>query len=83
MGARVSRPAEDASTDSVAVTDVSETVEDGASCSDDANDHDRRSVVVTGRVKAVGACSGGGFGCPVRALYEKEMSCPVKESNTS
>jgi len=63
-----SSPAEEADIDSVAVADVSRTVDDGASCSDDATDEDKRSVVVTGKVKAAGACSGGGVGCPVRAL---------------
>ena len=38
--------------DSVAVADVSGMVEDGASCSDNATDDDRCSVVVTGAVKA-------------------------------
>ena len=78
-----SSPTEDASTDFVAVVNVSGTIEDGASCSDEATDDDRRSVVVTGSVKAAGACSGEGVGCPVKALYEKEMSCPVDKSNTS
>jgi len=78
-----SRPAEDAGTDSVAVVDVSGTVEDGASCSDEATDDDRRSVVVIGCVKAAGACSGEGEGSLVRALYEKERCCPVDVSNTS
>ena len=36
--ARGSSPAEEAGTDSVAVTDVLGTVDDGASCSDDATD---------------------------------------------
>ena len=76
-----SSPAEEAGTDSVAVADISGTIEDGASCSDEATDDDRCSIVVTGSVKAIGACSGEGVGCPVRALYEKEMSCPVDESN--
>jgi hypothetical protein len=78
-----SSPIEEAGTESVAIADVSGTVEDGASCSDEATDDDRRSAVVTGSVKAAGACSGEGVGCLVRALYEKEMSCPVDESNTS
>ena len=68
-----SSPAEEAGTDSVAVADVSGTVEDGASCLDEATDDDRRCVVVTGNVKATGAYSGEGVGSPVRALYEKEM----------
>ena len=76
-------PADKAGTDSVAVADVSGTVEDGASCSDEATDDDRRSVVVTGTVKDAGACRGGGVGSPVRALYEKLMCWPVDESNTS
>ena len=59
--------------DSVAVADVSGTVDEGASCSDEATDDDRRSVVVTGTVKATGACRGGGIGSPIRALYEKLM----------
>ena len=63
-----SSPTDEAGTDSVAVAVVSSTVEDGASCSDDATDDDRRSVVVTGTVKAAGACRGGGVGSPVRAL---------------
>ena len=54
--------------DSVAVADVSGTVEDGASCSDEATDDDRRFVVVIGTVKAIGACRGEGVGSPVRAL---------------
>ena len=33
-------------------------VEEGASCSDEATDDDRRSVVVNGAVKAAGACRG-------------------------
>jgi len=68
---------------SVAIADVSGTVEDGARCSDKATDDNRRSVVLTGTVKATGACSGEGVGSPVRALYEKEMCCPIDESNTS
>jgi len=60
--AGVSSPTEEAGTDSVAVADVSGTVEDGASCSDYTTDEDKRSVVVTGKVKATGACSGGGVG---------------------
>jgi len=63
-----SSPADEVGTNSVAVADVSGTVEDGASCSDDATNDDRRSVVVTGAVKATGACRGGGVGSPVRAL---------------
>ena len=63
-----SSPDDEAGTDSVAVADVSSTVEEGASCSDEATDDDRRSVVVTGTVKATGACRGGGVGSPVRAL---------------
>ena len=63
-----SSPADEAGTDSVAVADVSSMVDDGASCSDDATDDDRHSVVVTGAVKAAGACRGGGVGSPVRAL---------------
>jgi len=78
-----SSPTEEAGTDSVAVADVSGTVEDGASCSDDATKDDRCSIVVTGSVKATGAYSGEGVGCPVIALYEKVMSYPVEESNTS
>jgi hypothetical protein len=41
--------------DSVAVAEVFGTVEEGASYSNEATDNDRRSVVVTGRVKAAGA----------------------------
>ena len=67
----------------VAVADFSGTVEEGASCSDEATDDNRRSVVVTGTVKATGAYRGGGVGSPVRALYEKLMCCPTDESNTS
>ena len=78
-----SSPADEASTDSVAVADVSGTVEEGASCSDEATNDDRRSVVVTGTVKAAGDCRGGGEGSPVRALYEKLMCWPADESNTS
>ena len=63
-----SSPADEAGTDSVAVADISGTVEEGASCSDEATDDDRHSVVVTGTVKAVGACRGEGVGSPVRAL---------------
>ena len=63
-----SSPAEEVGTNSVAVADVSGTVEDGASCSDEATNDDRRSVVVTGAVKAAGACSGEEVGCPVKAL---------------
>ena len=63
-----SSPADEAGMDSVAVADVSGTMDDGASCSDDATDDDRRSVVVTGAIKATGACRGGGVGSPVRAL---------------
>jgi len=40
-------------------------------------------VVVTGTVKAAGACRGGGVGSPVRALYEKLMCWHVDESKTS
>ena len=76
-----SSPTEEAGTDSVAIADVSGTVEDGASCSNKAIDNDRRSVVVNGRVKAAGAYSGEGVGSPVKALYEKEICCPVDESN--
>ena len=53
---------------SVTVADVSGTVEEGASCSDEATDNDRHSVVVTGAVMAAGVCRGGGVGSPVRAL---------------
>ena len=42
-----SSPADEAGTDSVTVAVVSGTVEDGASCSDDATDDERRLVVVT------------------------------------
>jgi len=45
--------------DSVAVADVSGTVEEGVSCSDEATDDNRRSVVVTGTIKAAGAYRGG------------------------
>ena len=47
---------------SVVVAGVLGTIEDGASCSDKATNDDRRSVVVTGSVKAAGACSGDGVG---------------------
>ena len=76
-------PAEEANTDSVAIANVSSTVEDGASCSEEATDDDRHSVLVTRSVKAAGTCNGEGVGSPVRALYEKEMCCLVDESNTS
>jgi hypothetical protein len=56
--AGVSRPREEAGTDSVVVVEVSRTVEDGASCSDDGTDDDRRSIVVTSTVKAAGAYRG-------------------------
>ena len=46
-----SSPADKAGTDSVAIADVSGMVEEGASCSDEATDDDRRSMVVTGTVK--------------------------------
>jgi len=62
-------PAKEAGTDSVAIAGGFGTVEDGASCSNEATDDDRRSVVVTGSVKAAEACSGEGIGSPVRALY--------------
>ena len=63
-----SSPADEASMNSVAVADVSSIVEEGASCSDEATNDNRHSVVVTGTVKATGACRGGGVGSPVRAL---------------
>jgi len=63
-----SSPANEAGTDFVVVADVSGTVEEGASCSDEATDDDRGSVVVTGTVKAAGVCRGEGVGSPVRAL---------------
>jgi len=50
------------------VVDVSSIVEEGASCSDEATDDDRRSIVVTGTVKAAGAYKGEGVGSLVRAL---------------
>ena len=50
------------------MADISGTVEEGASCSDEATDDDRRSVVVTGTVKAAGAYRGEGVGSLVRAL---------------
>ena len=78
-----SSPAEEASTDSVAVVDVSGTIEEGASYSDEATNDDRRLIVVTRSVKAAGAYRGEGIGSLVRALYEKEMCCPADESNTS
>ena len=71
-----SSPTDEVGTDSVAVAE-------GASGSDKATDDDRRSVVVTGTVKAAGAYRGGGVGSPVRALYEKLMCWPADESNTS
>ena len=52
----------------MAIVDVSGTVEDGASCSDEATDDDRCSVVVTRSVKAAGAYNGEGIGSSVRAL---------------
>lgn len=78
-----SSPAKKAGIDSVAMADVFGTVEEGASCSDEATDDDRRSVVVTGSIKAAGACRGEGVGSPVKALYKKLMCCPTDESNTS
>ena len=60
--------ADEAGIDSVARVDVSGTVDEGASCSNEATYDDRHSVVVTGTVKAVGACRGEGVGSPVRAL---------------
>ena len=81
--ARGSSPAEEAGTNSTAVADVSGTVEDGGSCSVEATDEDRRSVVVTGSVKAARAYSREGIGSPLRALYEKERCCPIDMSNTS
>ena len=41
--------------DSVAIVDDSSTVEEGISYSNEAIDEDRRSIVVTGSVKVVGA----------------------------
>ena len=73
----------EASTDLVAVAEVSGTVEEGPSCSDEATDNDRCSIVVTGRVKAVGAYCGDGVGIPVKALYENDKSYPVEESRTN
>ena len=61
-------PADKAGTDSVTVADVFGTVKEGASCSDEATDDDRRLVVVTGTIKPAGAYRGGGVGSPVRAL---------------
>jgi hypothetical protein len=58
-------------------------LEEGASCSDKATNDDRHCVVVTGRVKAVGAYCGEGVGMPIRALYENDKSCPAEESTTS
>ena len=78
-----SSPTEEAGRNSVAVADVSGTVEEGASYSDEATNDDRRSVVVTGSVKVVGASRGDGVGSLVRALYEKEICCPADESNAS
>jgi len=72
-----SSPAEEAGMDSLALADVSGTVEEGASCSDEATDDDRCSVVMTGSVKAAGASRGEGIGSPIRALYEKLMCCPA------
>jgi len=63
-----SSPANEAGTDSVAVAEISSTVEEGASCSDDATNDDKCSVVMISAVKAAGACRGGGVGSPVRAL---------------
>jgi hypothetical protein len=74
---------EEAGTDLVAIIEVSGTVEEGASCLDEATDDDKRSVVVTGKVKATGAYYEGGVGMPDRALYEKDKSCPAEESRTN
>ena len=63
-----SSPADKVGTNSVTVVDVSGTVDEGASYSDEATDDDRRSVVVTRAVKAAGACRGEGVGSLVRAL---------------
>jgi len=78
-----SSPTDEAGTDSVAVADVSGTVDEGASCSDEATDDDRHSVVVIGTIKAARAYRGGGVGSPVKALYEKLMCWPADESNMS
>ena len=78
-----SSPIEEAGTDSAVVADVSSTVEDGASRSNEATDDDRHSIVVTGSVKVAGACSGDGIWSPIRALYENEIWYPADESNTS
>jgi hypothetical protein len=64
----------------VAVAEVSGTVEDYTSCSDEATEEDKRSVVVRCTVKAVGACCGGRVGMSVSALYEKDNSCPADET---
>jgi len=45
-----SSPTDEAGTDSVAIADISGTVDEGASCLDEAIDDDRHSVVVTGTV---------------------------------
>jgi len=63
-----SGPANEAGTDSVALADVSGTIDESSSCSDEATNDDRRSVVVTGTIKAAGACRGEGVGSLVRAL---------------
>jgi hypothetical protein len=73
VGAGGFSPTEEAGTDSIAVADVSGIVEASASCSDEATDDDRCSIVVTGSVKAAGAYRGEGVGSPIRALYKKEM----------
>jgi len=74
---------EEAGTDSVAVAKVSRIVEEGSSCSDEAIDNDRRSVVVTSNVKVAGACCGDGVGMPVRALYKNDKVYPTEESRTN
>ena len=74
---------EEAGTDTVAISKVFGTIEEGASCSDKATDDDIRCVVVTSKVKAAGACYGEGVGMPVRALYKNDKSCPIEESKTN
>jgi hypothetical protein len=54
--------------DSVAVVEASRTVDDCTSCSDEATEEDRHSIVVIGTVKAARAYCGGGVGIPMSAL---------------
>jgi len=56
-----------AGTDSMAVAEISGTIDDWTSCLDEATEEDRCSIVVTGTMKAAGAYRGG-VGMRVRAL---------------